>query len=88
MNKNTVKFAITGLVSVVLIVLAHIAASAMAARGKLPIVPEDLNYYRVIFSIVVTILLITPAFCVFVLQGAKDLRTPGGTSTRSRTCRT
>ena len=71
MNKNTVKFAITGLVSVVLIVLAHIAASAMAARGKLPIVPEDLNYYRVIFSIVVTILLITPAFCVFVLQGRK-----------------
>ncbi len=69
MKKNTVKFAIAGLLSVVLIVVAHLAAQVMASRSDLPVVPEDLNYFRVIFSIVVTILLITPAFCLFVLQG-------------------
>ncbi len=69
MTKSTVKLAITGLVWVFLIVLAHAAAVAMAARHELPIVPETLNYFFVIFSIAVTILFITPAFALFVLQG-------------------
>src|SRR5438552_8096073 len=71
MNKKTVQFTITALVSIALIIMAHLAAGSMAQRGQLPVVPQDLNYFRVIFSIVVTILLITPAFCLFVFQGRK-----------------
>jgi len=71
MNKKTVRFAITGLVALAMLVVAHLAAGACARSEELPEVAKDLNYFRVIFSIVVTILLITPAFCLFVFQGRK-----------------
>jgi Animal haem peroxidase len=69
MSKKTVQFSITAVISIVLLALAHLAASQMATRAQLAVVPDDLNYFRVIFSIVVTILLITPALCLFLFQG-------------------
>jgi hypothetical protein len=73
MNARHVKFVITAVFAVVLLFVAHVAAERMASAGQrseqfAPVV-HDVNYFRVIFAIVVTFILLAPAFCLYVLQG-------------------
>jgi hypothetical protein len=65
--RKIIPFVLTGLVAAALLALAVLAAPAAAGRAAHPII-ADVNFYRRFFTVAVAIALVTPAFCLFVLQ--------------------
>jgi hypothetical protein len=65
--KKIIPFVLTGVVTATLLALALWAARQEAGRAAQPI-PWDLHFYRAFFTLAVALVLVTPAFCLFVLQ--------------------